>query len=172
MAGWLGLPGGALYWTLATLFVLFVPSLLQLVFSTVRGALHPRKTAARDLFSGFFQSLGVAFLNLVFLPHQTLLSLDAIIRSQVRLLVTGQRLLEWETAAQAEVGERPATPVDRYLKATIPLTIGLAMLVGFFNLHALLIASPILLLWLSETRHHALAESSTARRGRQTQRTG
>ena len=32
VAGWLGLPGGALYWTLVTLFLMFVPTLVQFVF--------------------------------------------------------------------------------------------------------------------------------------------
>ena len=48
------------------------------------------------------------------LAHQTLLSLDAVVRALVRRLVTRERLLEWETAAEAELGER-RTPVDRYI---------------------------------------------------------
>ncbi len=36
LAGWLGLPGGALYWTAVTLFLMFVPTLVQLVFSLGR----------------------------------------------------------------------------------------------------------------------------------------
>ena len=36
LAGWLGLPGGALYWTLVTLFLMFVPTLVQFVFGLGR----------------------------------------------------------------------------------------------------------------------------------------
>src|ERR1700761_1736490 len=36
LAGWLGLPGGALYWTAVTLFLMFVPTIVQLVFSVGR----------------------------------------------------------------------------------------------------------------------------------------
>ncbi|HVJ08040.1 MAG TPA: glucoamylase family protein [Acidisarcina sp.] len=151
MAGWLGLPGGPLYWTIATLFVLFVPSLLQLGFSILRMLRNPAKGATREVFADFLQAAGLAFLNLVFLPHQTLLSLDAIVRSLVRRFVTGQRLLEWETAAQAESNAKRVTPVDRYLKATVPLTIGLALLIGAVHLHALEVAAPVLLLWISES---------------------
>ena len=32
LAGWLALPGGALYWTAVTLFLMFVPTLVQFVF--------------------------------------------------------------------------------------------------------------------------------------------
>jgi cyclic beta-1,2-glucan synthetase len=151
VAGWLILPGGALYWTLATLFVLFIPSLLQFAFGLLRILIDPRKGATRELLSNMLQGVGLAFLYLVFLPHQTLLSLDAIARSLVRRFVTGQRLLEWETAAEAESSSKRVTPVDRYLKATAPLAIGLAVAVGAMSLHALLVASPILLLWFAES---------------------
>ncbi len=43
----------------------------------------------------------MALLNLAFLPHQILLSLDAIFRSLVRRFISGKHLLEWETAAQS-----------------------------------------------------------------------
>jgi len=151
VAGWLGLPGGALYWTLATLFILFIPSLLNLVFGSIRAVVYSQKGVTLQLLGDLLQGVGFTFLNLVFLPHQMLLSIDAIVRSLVRRFVTGQRLLEWETAAEAESATRRTTPVDRYLKATAPLAIGLAILVGLFNLHALLIAAPILVLWLAES---------------------
>ena len=122
VAGWLGLPGGALYWTLATLFLLFMPSLLNLVFSSIRAVVYSQKrSCTRSLCRDLLQGVDFTLLNLVFLPHQMLLSLDAIVRSLVRRFVTGQRLLEWETAAEAESATRRTTPVDRYLKATAHL---------------------------------------------------
>ncbi len=54
------------------------------------------------------------FFTLAFLSHRTLVTLDAIFRTIVRVTITRKRLLEWETAAQAEVEERK-TPVDVYL---------------------------------------------------------
>ena len=51
---------------------------------------------------------------LAFLPHQALVTLDAIIRTVFRLTVTRRKLLEWETAAQSEMENRPKTPVDIY----------------------------------------------------------
>ena len=126
LAGWLGLPGGALYWTVVTLFLMFVPTLVQLVFSVGRAYVTKLPGAMRDAVSGFWQGTFIALLNLVYLPHQTLLALDAIIRSLVRSFITGQRLLEWETAAEAEAAGKKRTPVDRYL-AMSPLV---ALIVG------------------------------------------
>ena len=44
------------------------------------------------------------FLNIAFLAHQALVSLDAIVRTIVRSTITHSQLLEWETATEAELG--------------------------------------------------------------------
>ena len=43
------------------------------------------------------------FLTLTFLAHQTMISADAVLRTFYRRTFSGQRLLEWETAAEAEL---------------------------------------------------------------------
>ena len=43
VSGWLGLSGGPRYWTLVTLFLLFVPSLVQLGFSVGRVIAEPQQ---------------------------------------------------------------------------------------------------------------------------------
>jgi len=147
VAGWLGLPGGALYWTAITLFLMFAPTLVQLAFSLGRSFTSEQAGDVRESLIGFVQAVVVSLLNLVFLPHQTMLLLDAIIRSLVRRFVTGQRLLEWETAAEAESAAGKRTPVDRYLAATPVFALALALVIGFFHPKSLFVAAPILLLW-------------------------
>jgi cyclic beta-1,2-glucan synthetase len=149
LAGWLGLPGGALYWTAVTLFLMFVPTLVQLVFSVSRAYFTKLPGAMRDAVSGFGQGTFISLLNLVYLPHQTLLALDAIIRSLVRSFITGQRLLEWETAAEAEAAGAKRTPVDRYLALTPLVALAVGVLVFLHGRKDLLIALPILILWAS-----------------------
>ena len=85
-------------------------------------------------------------LTLAFLPHQALLSIDAIVRTLVRSFVTRQRLLEWETAAEAETGDKVAA-VDRYLSVVPAVAVLIGLLLAWLNPHSLPIASPILLLW-------------------------
>ena len=53
-----------------------------------------------------------------------LLSLDAVVRTLVRRLVTRRRLLEWETAAETEFSTRKRTPVDIYLDWMPALALG------------------------------------------------
>ena len=147
LAGWLGLPGGALYWTAVTLFLMFVPTMVQLVFSVGRAYVTKLPGAMRDAFSGFGQGTFIALLTLVYLPHQTLLALDAIIRSLVRSFITGQRLLEWETAAEAEASAKSRTPVDRYLAVSPLVALIVGVVVFLYHPQSVLVALPILLLW-------------------------
>ncbi len=147
VAGWWGLPGGALYWTIVTLLLLFAPTLIQLVFSFARATASEQPGAVQEALLGFWQSVIVTVLNLAFLPHQTMLSLDAIVRSMVRRFVTGQRLLEWETAAEAESGASKTTPVDRYLAATPVFSGAIALITAFLRPDSLFVAGTILILW-------------------------
>ncbi len=43
VAGWLGLPGGPAYWTEVGLFLLFFPTIVQLVFGLGRAIADGRK---------------------------------------------------------------------------------------------------------------------------------
>jgi len=149
VAGWLGLPGGPAYWTAVAMLLLFFPTLVQVVFALGKAIASERTGAVNQALQQFGQSLLLTGLNLAFLPHQALLALDAIIRSLVRAFITGERLLEWETAAEAESNARRKTAVDRYLALTPVVALGVAVLVYVSHPHGLNIylAAPILLLW-------------------------
>jgi len=144
--GWFVLPGGPLYWTLVTLTLLFLPVFVQLGFNVGRAALGLRFTRLEEAFGTFFSSFGINLLNLAFLPHQMLLSVDAIVRSLVRRFVTGKRLLEWETAAQSEANRTQST-LDVYLQLSPVVALVLAGLLRLGHHRALIVASPILVLW-------------------------
>jgi cyclic beta-1,2-glucan synthetase len=149
VAGWLGLPGGPLYWTVVLLLMLTFPAFFVLAFGLGDALVSEKNGGVREAFVGFWKALLITFLNLIFLPHQTLLSLDAIVRSLVRRFVTGKRLLEWETAAQTESHSSSRTPVDRYLTLMPYIACGLGILVYLFapQRDAILFAAPALLLW-------------------------
>jgi cyclic beta-1,2-glucan synthetase len=145
--GWLILPGSPAYWTLATIAILFVPAWFEFAFRLVRATSERSTVAVRDAAGGLFNANINVFLTLTFLAHQTLLSLDAVVRASVRRFLTRQRMLEWETAAEAELGANRTTPVDRYLNWTPALAVIVGVLVFSFQRRALLAAAPILLLW-------------------------
>jgi cyclic beta-1,2-glucan synthetase len=145
--GWVALPGSPAYWTLATLAILFVPTWCQFVFELVRAAVKDKSEIARDAVDALLAANINVFLSLTFLAHQMLLSLDAVVRTLVRRIVTRQRLLQWETAAEAETGSSDRTTLDIYLDWTPALAFGLGVLVWFVRPRALPVALPILLLW-------------------------
>src|ERR1700685_2126819 len=147
--GWVVLPGSPAYWTLATLAILFVPTWCQFAFELVRAAVKDKSEIARDAVDALFAGNINVFLSLTFLAHQMLLSLDAVVRTLVRRILTRQRLLQWETAAEAETGTSSRTTLDTYLDWTPALAFGLGVLVWFVRPRALPVALPILLLWAS-----------------------
>ncbi len=147
LAGWFGLPRGPVFWTLATMVLLFLPSYVQLLFSLIRAAFAASTSAVLvDGLERFYSSQAVGLFTLAFLPQQALLSIDAIVRTLVRSFVTRQRLLEWETAAEAEAGNK-LTAVDRYLSVVPAVSILIGLVLAWLYPHSFLIASPILLLW-------------------------
>jgi len=146
LCGWFFLTGGPAYWTAATIVLLLLPTLVQLGFNLGRAALKISLPAARDGIEAFWASAGLTLLNLIFLAHQMLLALDAILRSLNRKFISGKHMLEWETAAQSESGGR-TTHLDLYLLLCPLLSLSLAVTMLPHHRAALLPAAPILILW-------------------------
>jgi hypothetical protein len=73
--------------------------------------------------------------------------MDAMVRTMVRRMITRQRLLQWETAAQAELAGVKRTVLDLYLNWTPALALGLLFLLWGVHRVAVPAALPILLLW-------------------------
>jgi hypothetical protein len=150
VAGWLGLPGGPLYWTIVPLLLLIFPTVVQCCFGLGRAFVSGGKGNASEAISRSWTSALIVLLNLIFLPYQALLCLDAVVRSLVRCFITGERLLEWETAAQAELQHGARALIDRHFALTplVALAVaGFVYLVNSHHHHALVVAAPILLLW-------------------------
>jgi len=149
LACWFYLPGSPVRWTLAAMALLLIPSYVQGLLALVRRWKWTHRAGALEQGMSEFVTTQVNVLfYLAFLPHQALVTLDAIIRTVFRLTVTRRKLLEWETAAQSEMENRPKTPVDIYLNLTPLLAVLIGMALAAFRPEALTVASPILLLWL------------------------
>ena len=65
----------------------------------------------------------------------------------MRSFITGQRLLEWETAAEAETSAKSRTPVDRYLAVSPLVALIVGVVVFLYHPQSVLVALPILILW-------------------------
>jgi cyclic beta-1,2-glucan glucanotransferase len=148
LSGWLFFPGRALYWTLATLGVLALPTISPSVLTLLR-AKRTLSTATfwKNLGADFAIGQANFFLRLACLCHQSLLCVDAVVRAVVRMTITHERLLEWETAAEAEERSQKKSPFETYLE----ITPWLAFLVGLFlaveRAESFMAALPLLALW-------------------------
>jgi len=149
LASWFFLPGPASYWTAATVALVLIPRYTQLVFSLLRLEYTGDTFAhVKQIFGDFTAGQVNVLIFFTFLAHQTLVTMDAVFRTVVRLTITRRNLLEWETAAQSEMENKRKTPVDVYLDWTPAVTLIIGGLLAAFRPHALLAASPILALWL------------------------
>uniref|UniRef100_Q01R72 Glycosyltransferase 36 n=1 Tax=Solibacter usitatus (strain Ellin6076) TaxID=234267 RepID=Q01R72_SOLUE len=150
LGGWFVLPGVPGYWTALAIAVLLLPVYCDLLFALLRIPRTRRAMATwiRDTSRAFANGHAIALFALVFLLHQALLSIDAISRSVLRVFVTRRKLLEWETAAEAEAAAGSKATVDRYLEWTSGIGILLALVVWLLRPAALPAAAPVLALWI------------------------
>ncbi|PWC16066.1 GH36-type glycosyl hydrolase domain-containing protein [Brenneria corticis] len=119
---------------------------------------HPFRHLFSDLKLAFMQ----VFLSLAFLADHSWRSLDALIRTMVRLTITRRRLLEWTTAAQS--GRRPRLTLTGFYRQMLGgLLLGAAAVGGslaaapgnwplWLPLALLWLAAPALALWVSRER--------------------
>ena len=149
LCGWLLWPRQALFWTLTALVLTASPICLDF-FASLLGAGWDLfdapfwKRTSEDLANRFVMLL----CRITLLCHQSLIALDAVVRTTIRMTLTHRRLLEWETAAQSELkvgSEKDA--VEKYLSWTVFGAIVIAGLIARFSPSSLWIALPFLMLW-------------------------
>ena len=148
LAAWFFLPGPPWYWILAALSLLLVPAYTQALFSLLRVE-NPRqfRSTSRSALTTFVRGhLNVVF-TLIFLTHQAMVMMDAIIRTLVRHRITRRKLLEWETAAEAESGTTKKGPADIYLALSPWIALAITVALAMFRPDACLYVAPLLLLW-------------------------
>jgi hypothetical protein len=146
---WTVLPGRPLYWTAALLAVLCASPVFQFVAGLIRAVIKRSLASVKQVFPSLATGLASVLLNLALLAHDALVCTDAIWRSLYRSIVSRQRLLQWETAAEAEAGVKKRTPVDIYLLCTPVIAFGIGVALYFGRRPAFWVALPILILWAS-----------------------
>jgi len=146
VAGWLFLPRGPVFWTGAALVVVLLPSFLQLISGLSK---IQRYSAAylKSVALGFAIEQVRMALFFALLLHQSVIMLDAAVRTIFRMVVTRRNLLEWETAAQAEMNAGPRSLVDRYLEGIPLAALAIGGAICLLKPHALPIALPFLICW-------------------------
>ncbi len=154
LVGWIALPA-AWWWTFVVLGIVLLPPLSAALLDLLR---KPDEVLLRQHLAAVTRSLSrhakqVAF-ELACLPYEAFFSLDAIIRTVWRMLVSRRRLLEWNPSSEVD---RELSRRDRSTLGAAFRTMWLGPLIAFvaaiyltgFAPESLLVAAPVLLLWLS-----------------------
>ncbi|MBA3889598.1 MAG: carbohydrate-binding protein, partial [Gemmatimonadaceae bacterium] len=136
LAGWTLIPGSPLRWTLLGLAAIAAPWVVSLLLAVLR---PPFDKSWRAYYATVGQdavtSAQQVALAIAFLPHQALISGDAIARTLWRLAVSRRHLLEWEAASQTERAlAGTAADVWKRMWPTVALTVAL---VAFVTAYAL-----------------------------------
>ena len=150
LLGWMAFssPG---FWTLAVLAILLIPSLLATLLDVFRkpADLRPVQHLAAVI-DAAGQRASQTGLALVTLPHEAFYGLDAILRTLWRLLVTHQRLLEWNPSGDQErLSRTDLTGSFRAMWFAPVVAAATAAALAVANPAALPVAGPVLMLWLA-----------------------
>jgi len=150
-AGWLLLEGPALSWPGIVLLVIFFPAYFSLADSMV---FRPRAVSfgayAPDVVRDFWGDSKRGLLSLSLLPYQAWLMTDASVRAVWRRFVSHARLLEWETAADAEKrAGKTARAFWRAMALPVAIAVPLLALAVWPQPSRAWTAAPLLILWLA-----------------------
>ena len=136
-------------WTAAVIGIQVLPALLASALELVR---KPRDVMAghhlREAVAAVGRHLVKAVFALVALPFEAVYSLEAVVRSVVRVLLIRRRLLEWDTASDVE--RTSPTELSAFYRAMSAAPTLAALLLPALVLGrpaALGVAGPMLALW-------------------------
>jgi cyclic beta-1,2-glucan synthetase len=149
VAGWLLPPKAALLWTAFVLTTIALPALLPVI-----AAIVPRRRGIvasshlRALASDLWLAVEQIVLVVTLLAHQAWLMTDAIGRTLFRLFVSRRNLLEWVTAAQAQLSSRLSLlGVYRRMSASVVIAVLATLVAILAGQGAWWIALPFAALW-------------------------
>ncbi len=156
LLAWAVLPGSAAVWTLAVLAAMAFP-LYPLLLKTAAGPRlkQPWRVFFRSAWKEGKTVLAQVLLQLTFLASQAYERTHAIVLTLVRLMITRRGLLQWQTAAASEAhvarkAKRTGARLFLVEMISSPLVAAVGLLlVLLVRPSALLMATPILVLWMA-----------------------
>ena len=141
-------------WTLAVLGVFLISPIVVSLVDILR---KPRDVLLAQHLTGCGRSAALRFAQVGFafacLPYEAGFSLDAILRTSFRVLLSRRRLLEWGLASDTKAGARSSladlAASFRTMWTAPVLSAATLLCLACFRPEALALAGPILALWLA-----------------------
>ncbi|MBF0506740.1 MAG: cyclic beta 1-2 glucan synthetase, partial [Nitrospirae bacterium] len=143
------------FWTLSVIGIIFIPSLISSVLDLLK---KPDDVLFGQHLTAVGRSAARRFVQVVFtlacLPYEAFFSLDAIVRTAWRMLVTHKRLLEWSPSGDPDRNSRNSRMgglpgVCRTMWFAPFLAVSAIICLALFNPAALVAAGAILFLWFA-----------------------
>jgi cyclic beta-1,2-glucan synthetase len=150
LLGWTVLPS-AWFWTLAVIGIILIPSLIASALNLLQKPLDV--TPGQHLADGLRlarQHLAQDAFTLVCLPYEALFSLDAILRTAWRMMITHKQLLQWNPSDELDRNSRTDLIGSCRSMWSGPVTAAAAVITLALSKPAVLaVAGPILGLWFA-----------------------
>ncbi|MHB8446546.1 MAG: glycoside hydrolase family 94 protein, partial [Rudaea sp.] len=148
LLGWTALPAPE-FWTLVVLGVTLIPVLANSLFDLAR---KPKESPFRHHLGASLRVIGESFASMIFalacLPHEMFFSLDAILRTSVRMLITRRNLLRWTPSSEVDARSHASIAGSfRAMWFSPALAIAVGLYLSFARPLALIVAAPIVSLW-------------------------
>jgi cyclic beta-1,2-glucan synthetase len=148
LLGWT-LLSSAWFWTLVVIGIILIPPLIATILDLLRKPddvlLSQHLAAALRTAGGHFAQVALA---LACLPYEAYFSLDAILRTNWRILVTKRRLLEWAPSGSSDGDDRTSLVACCQSMWIGPvISIASAVYLAVSTPATLAAAGPILFLW-------------------------
>jgi cyclic beta-1,2-glucan synthetase len=151
LAGWVLPRNGALVWTAFVVLTIGLPALLP-----VFAAIVPRRRGVnarshlRALRKDIWLAASLTAFLITFLAHQAWLMIDAISRTLFRLFVSRRNLLQWVTAAQANLmSQLDLYSAYRRMSGGVVIATIAAAFVCYLRPDAWSVAAPFVILWIA-----------------------
>ena len=149
LLGWIALPS-SLFWTLTVSGIIVAPIFITSVWETIRkpkGVIlsHHIKNSVRSIADVFFKTL----FTLICLPSEAVSNLKAITITLWRMLITRRKLLVWNQALHTGMASHSTLPAS-YSSMWFELSLAFSVFIfmTFYFPEKLIIAGPVLLLWI------------------------
>ena len=148
LLGWTMLPAPAL-WTVTVLGLVLLPPALMTVLDVSRKPLGvPLVAHLRSTATGAARRFALTVFHLACLPFEVLFTLDAMLRTAWRMLVSKRDLLEWQISGQRIERASLGTAANYRRMWIAPLTGAAVLLCAALRPAALASAAPLALLWM------------------------
>ncbi|HTB07368.1 MAG TPA: glucoamylase family protein [Bacteroidia bacterium] len=149
LLGWIAL-GSCFFWTILVSSIIIIPIIVTSIWDTIRKPkdvilLHHIRNSATNIADVFIKTL----FTLICLPYEAFSNLKAIARTLWKVLITRKKLLEWNSSANDEAAKQTSLIASYAYMFVEPLiTISVVIYLTIFSPIKLIIAGPILVLWL------------------------